>query len=136
MLWDSAGVVVWPRSDLFCTRSSSSWNGQGVISSDHEWEECMRLEKRIRALEARYIWKPVILYFADGSTRQLCGRSDFLLTLLADACRAGLSPGQAALLKLIRESVSAHEPSGGHMLELLRLCANGPLRPDQNDASL
>jgi len=96
----------------------------------------MRLEKRIRALEARYMSDPLILYFADGSTRQLCGRSDFLATLLADACRADLSPAQTAALQLIRKSVFAHEPGGGHMVELLRLCAYGPLEPDQNDTSL
>ena len=33
----------------------------------------MRLEERIRALEARFISDPVILYFADGSTREICG---------------------------------------------------------------
>jgi hypothetical protein len=53
----------------------------------------MRLERRIRTLEARLISDPVILHFADGSTRQICGRGDFLLTSLADTCQgADLSP--------------------------------------------
>jgi len=55
----------------------------------------MRLEKRIRALEARLISDPVMLYFADGSTRHICGRGDFLLNLLRGACGAReLSPWQ------------------------------------------
>jgi hypothetical protein len=74
---------------------------------------------------------PVILYFPDGSTREICGRSDFLLTLLVDGCRASLRPGQAETLKLIRESMSAQEPGGGHLTELLRQCPNGPEEPDQ-----
>ncbi|MGA2144102.1 MAG: hypothetical protein ABSH49_03975 [Bryobacteraceae bacterium] len=82
----------------------------------------MKFEKRIRALEARFLGDPVILYFADGSTREICGRGDYLLDLLAGACGgADLSPSQAEQLELIRESVAAQEPGGGHMIELLRI---------------
>jgi hypothetical protein len=63
----------------------------------------------------------LILYFADGSTRELRGPRDLLLRLLAAACRGdGLSPEQAAQLDLIRRSVDAQEPGGGHMVELVR----------------
>ena len=41
----------------------------------------MRVERRVRALEARYIKDPVVLYFADGSTAEICGHGDFLLRL-------------------------------------------------------
>src|ERR1035438_325323 len=46
----------------------------------------MRLEKRVRALEARLIGAPVILHFADGSKRELRGSGDFLLHLFYGAC--------------------------------------------------
>lgn len=81
----------------------------------------MRFEKRIRALEARMITDPLILHFADGSTRAICGQGDFLLRLFKGVFgRADLSPSQAAQLDLIRQSVHAHEPGGGRMIELLR----------------
>jgi hypothetical protein len=87
----------------------------------------MRLEKRIRALEARMITDPLVLYFADGSTRELRGRGDFVMGLFAGACGgAELSSMQAEQLELIRQSVSAKEPGGGHMTEVLRCFLNGP----------
>jgi hypothetical protein len=95
----------------------------------------MRFEKRVRALEKRFLVDPVVLYFADGSTRQISGRGDFLLTLLADTCRgADLSPRQAEALELIRRSVGATEPGGARMVELLRLWSNRPQAPDEDDA--
>lgn len=86
----------------------------------------MRLEKRIRALEAKMFSDPAILYFADGSTKEICGRSDYMLDLLLAACRAEVSPAQAAHLDIIRESVSAREPGGGRMIELVRCALRGP----------
>ena len=81
----------------------------------------MRLEKRIRALEARLITDAVVLYFAGGSTRELRGRGDFLLRLFHGACGGvDLSPGQAEQLDLIRQSVGAQEPGGARMTEVLR----------------
>jgi hypothetical protein len=47
----------------------------------------MRIEKRIRALEARMITEPIILHFADGTTRELCCRGTYLLSLMRDVCR-------------------------------------------------
>ena len=86
----------------------------------------MRLEKRIRALEARIITDPLILYFADGSTRELRGRGDFVMGLFAGACGgAELSSMQAEQLELIRQSVGAQEPGGGRMTEV-RCFLNGP----------
>jgi hypothetical protein len=81
----------------------------------------LRLEKRIRALEARMIADPVILHFADGSTRKLRGPGDFLLRLFPGVFgKASLSPGQAAQLDLIRQSVGSKEPGGGRLVELLQ----------------
>jgi hypothetical protein len=81
----------------------------------------MNFERRIRALETRMITDPVILHFADGSTRELRGPGDFLLRLFPGVFgKANLSPGQAAQLDLIRQSVRAQEPGGGHMVELLQ----------------
>jgi hypothetical protein len=88
----------------------------------------MRFERRIRALEARMIADPVVLYFADGSEREICGRGDFLLSLLTGTCGKKLSSRQAAQLELIRQSVGAREPGGGHMVELLRALLNGPVQ--------
>jgi hypothetical protein len=91
----------------------------------------MRLEKRIRALEARLTSDPVSLQFADGSTKEIRGPGDFLLDLFCAALgRTDLNSRQAAQLELIRESVAAEEPGGGHMVELLRALLNSPLEAD------
>ena len=87
----------------------------------------MRLEKRIRALEARMLADPVILYFADGSTKEICGRADYLLRLFCDACYGGeLSPKQAAELDLIRDSVGEGGASCARMIEIIRAFLLGP----------
>jgi hypothetical protein len=81
------------------------------------------VERRIHALEARLSSDPVILHFADGSTRELRGQRYFLLDLIAATCRgADISASQAAQLELIRRSVAAQEPGGGRMIEAVR-CA-------------
>jgi hypothetical protein len=87
----------------------------------------MRLEKRIRALESKLTTAVVILHFADGSTQQLRGSSDFLLRLLLGVCGgADLGSGQAAQLDLIRRAVGAQEPGGGHLVEMMQALLNGP----------
>lgn len=93
----------------------------------------MRLEKRIRALEARFTKDPVVLFFADGSTREIRSHGDFLLSLVADTCRGtDLGPGQAAQMDLIRQSVAAQEPGGGHLVEVLRCLLDGPAEQHRN----
>lgn len=97
----------------------------------------MRLEKRIRALEARLIKDPVILHFADGSTHEIRGHGDFLLGLFVGVCGgADLAPWQAEQLELIRQSVYAEEPGGARMTELLRcflqLPADGISSPEDD----
>ncbi len=80
----------------------------------------MRLEKRIRALEARFIRDPIILEFADGSSQEIC-RGGYLLDLFTVALGgADLSAEQSSELDLIRQSVAAREPGGGRIIEVLR----------------
>ena len=86
------------------------------------------LEKRVRALEARLVSDPVILHFADGSTKEIRGPGDFLLGLFSTAFGgADPNPLQAAQLELIGRSLKAEEPGGGSMIELLRALLNSPL---------
>jgi hypothetical protein len=100
--------------------------GAGRVASEQKLTT-MRLEKRIRALEARMIADPVILHFADGSTEEIRGPGDFLLSFFAGAFGGvELSPAQTAQLQLIRQSVDAEEPGGGSMVELLRALLNSP----------
>lgn len=81
----------------------------------------MNFEKRLRALEARLTTEPVVLYFADGSKRELHGPGDLVVRLFRGVFgSADLGPAQTEQLDLIRESVSAEEPGGGHMIELLK----------------
>ena len=88
----------------------------------------MRVEKRVRALETRYVREPVILTFPDGTTAELRGHGDFLLRLLADFCAgAELRPEQVAQLDLIRRSSGAREPGGARMTEVLRCVLDGPV---------
>ena len=65
--------------------------------------------------------EPVFLYFADGSTREICGRADYLLHLFCAATGGGeLNPRQAAELELIRDSVGEGGASCAHMTQLIR----------------
>ena len=83
------------------------------------------IEPVLRALETRFIADSAVLHFADGSTREICGRGDYLLSLMLGACGDN-NPRQAAQLNLIRQSVAAQAPGGGHMVELLRSLLTGP----------
>jgi hypothetical protein len=88
----------------------------------------MKVEKRLRALEARLLSDPVTLYLADGTMQILYGPKDFLLNLVADACRrTDFAPGQTAQLELIRRSVAAQEPGGARLVEVMRCLLDGPV---------
>jgi len=81
----------------------------------------VRIEKRVRALESRFKSDPVVLYFGDGSTREIHGPRDFLLRLLvAAAWGRDLSPGQQEQLELIRASVDSVEPDGAHLVDVVK----------------
>jgi hypothetical protein len=90
-------------------------------------------KRRIEALEARMISDPLILQFADGSTREIFGPGDFLLDLFCGACKGDPNPVQSAQLGLIGQCVTATEPGGGHMVELLRSLLNSPVDPGGDD---
>ena len=80
----------------------------------------MKFEKRLRALEGKFLKDPVILDFADGSSQEIC-RGGFLLDLFAAALGgADLTPEQAADLGLIRQCVAAREQGGGRIIETLQ----------------
>lgn len=80
----------------------------------------MNLKKRIHALESTILQDPIVLYFRDGSTRELRGPRYFMLRLfLAAHGGEDVTPWEAEQLELIRQRVSAREPGGGHMVELV-----------------
>ena len=86
------------------------------------------LEKRIRALEAGLLPQSVVLVFADGSTRTVYDRGDFLYRLFLDACKGSkMSPGRAEQLDLIGKSVDSKEPNGARMCSLIRSFLLGPV---------
>jgi hypothetical protein len=80
----------------------------------------MNLKKRVKALESTLLQDPIVLYFADGSARELRGPRYFMLRLfLAAHGGEDVTPWEAEQLQLIRQCVSAREPGGGHMVELV-----------------
>jgi hypothetical protein len=85
----------------------------------------MKHKKRLQALETKMLSNPVILHFADGSTKQIHGSRHFLIDLLARASQRDLTPHQAAQFELILEAVWAEEPGGGHMCEVLQAVFGG-----------
>jgi len=95
----------------------------------------MRFERRLRALERRLITEPTVLHFADGSTRRLHGRPEFLLRLVVGSCGGGeLTPFERTQRDWVLKSVDADEPGGGRMCELIRAIAHSPTS-DQYDQS-
>jgi hypothetical protein len=97
----------------------------------------VRLEKRIRTLEARMLSDPVILFFRDGSMGEIHGPPNFLLDLLVRACGgADLTPAQSAQLDLIRQSAYAQEPGGARMTELIRCFLHSPAEQNKLAAQL
>ena len=80
----------------------------------------MKLEKRIRALEAKMLSDPLIFHFADGSVKTLTGGRHFLVDLLVRSSSPDLNPAERAQLDLIYESVSAEKPGGGHLVEMMQ----------------
>jgi hypothetical protein len=91
----------------------------------------MRLDARLRKLEARVSWDPIVLYFADGSTREIRGPGDYLLELFAGAFGgANLSPRQAEHVDLILRCAHSEEPGGGRMVEVMQALLDSPAAPD------
>jgi hypothetical protein len=79
----------------------------------------MKLKKRVEALEAMSTEDYAVLYFADGTTRELSGPRGFLVELLHAVYRPEVAtPQQAEQLELIRDCIGARESNGAHMVEL------------------
>jgi hypothetical protein len=97
-------------------------NGPGLMNRSVDGLS-MRFDRRIQALERRLVFEPVTLFFADGSSTQICGRRDYVLNLFAAACRGEHSPQ----LELIARRVRSQEPGGGQMMDLARALLNGPV---------
>lgn len=95
-------------------------------SSRNGKAKTVNLEKRIEGLETRMRQDPVVLHFADGSTRAMWGPADFLLDLLPGCGGAALGPERAGQLELIRQSVGSQEPGGGLVIQLLRAIMDPP----------
>ena len=90
----------------------------------------MKIENRIRALEAALLTDPVILYFADGSMRELAGGGYHIYELFIDFLQGTLSPERKEQVEWIRLCTSSLQPGGGHMVDLLRCMLHGPVGPE------
>jgi hypothetical protein len=91
----------------------------------------MRLDARLRKLEARVRLEPIVLYFADGSMREICGPGDYLLDLFAGAIGgADLSAREAEHVDLILRCAHAEEPGGARMVEVMKALMDGPVVPN------
>src|SRR5450755_2054384 len=88
----------------------------------------MRIEGRIRKLEKKMTSSPLILYFADGSAREIRGPKYFLLDLVC-AMNRNPTPTQAEQLELIRSATYADEPGGGRLTELIKALTPAPADP-------
>jgi len=82
----------------------------------------MNIRRRLDLLEKRLTSEPIVLQMADGRTERLSGRGDYVLNLVARACRGDRTPEMA----LIAQSISSSDPGGAHMIELARALLNGP----------
>jgi hypothetical protein len=82
----------------------------------------MKLRRRIEALESALITEPTILVMPDGSTETLPGSGDYMLDLFTRAC----CRERTEEMESIARSVSSTEPDGAHMIDLVRVCLNGP----------
>lgn len=62
----------------------------------------------------------------DGRTETIPSRGEYMLNLFTRAC----SGERTREMELIAESISATEPGGAHMSELVRVLLNSPFRND------
>jgi hypothetical protein len=82
----------------------------------------MKLTRRVQALESTILRDPIVLHFADGSTCALRGPRYFMLRILKAVGDAeGATAWELEQLELIRRCVSAREPGGAHMVELVKV---------------
>jgi len=85
----------------------------------------MNLEQRLRTLEDRLITEPMVLYFADGSTRQLPAAGPAILALYCGILEGEeRNPDLRPQANWIRNCIGAVQPAGGQMFDLLRVVVN------------
>ena len=78
----------------------------------------MKLTRRVQALESTILRDPIVLHFA----RALRGPRYFMRRILKAVSYAeGATAGELEQLELIRRCVSAREPGGAHMVELVKV---------------
>ena len=88
----------------------------------------MKFQRRLDALEGKFIAEPTVLLMQDGSTVAINGHGDYLLELLGVSTgNKPISAEQARQLDLIRHCKSSKEPGGAHMVELIRCFLLGPV---------
>jgi hypothetical protein len=80
----------------------------------------VKLEKRLRAVEAKMSSNPTILHFADGTEKKIYGRKDYLLQLFIAASGQNLSPRDAKNLDLILKCKRSEERGGGRLVEAIK----------------
>ncbi len=103
----------------------------------------MSLAKRVRRLETRLFCDPIVLVFADGSTREIRYEEAGMLRLFMAALSGEVpNPLMRQHLDWIRHSVEYRDAGGGHMIDMIKqameanadnVCRTPPacLRPPQ-----
>lgn len=82
----------------------------------------MSLAKRVRRLETRLLSDPIVLVFADGSTREIRYQEAAMLRLFMAALSGEApSPLMRQHLDWIQECVGYRGGEGGHMIEVIKL---------------
>jgi hypothetical protein len=77
------------------------------------------ITRRIAALEAKLIKEPLVLYFADGTVRELPS-AQFSRLFAAVMRGENIDPALAEPLELIRGCIGTREPNGAHLVELVQ----------------
>jgi hypothetical protein len=83
----------------------------------------MNLDQRLRRLETTFLDDPIVLFFEDGSTREIRYPGERILRLYTAAVSGQAEPGSTTRQHLdwIRDANDYFNPGGGHMINLIRL---------------
>jgi len=82
----------------------------------------MRLDKRLRRLETTLLSDPIVLVFADGSTRGIRYPGLGMLSLFMAALSAEQPDSlMRQHLDWIRDCVGYVDPAGGHMIDVIKV---------------
>jgi hypothetical protein len=88
----------------------------------------MNLRRRLDALEKGLMGaEPIVLHMPDGRTETIPSRGNYMFDLFLRACQGERTPE----MELIARSISSIEPDGAHMVDLVRICLNGPASRDR-----